>query len=603
MAKKLSAREKAAKKAGVKVSYKLSASQQASQKKVAPKPIYRAPAPKRSVSSSPGKTAIASMADGTTLYSDGSKGSAFASNVGETAGIVRARANAQQSGVLPKSPVKKSSSSSKSSNRKSSSSSSRSRASQATRSILGINTANAADASFEDQDVLAGNKPRGNRSRAAGLLGDTVGVIGNAALDVLPGGASIAGFLRRGANLALGGENPDLGITERDLGVTEALGLERSLKPGANLFIDNNQPFSPAPQGPSSQDQSPQASFEREGVPASFVNDNPAGVGQNQRKNDFDPSFMEGGEGDARPGTPPPPSPFGSSPFVPDQTPLQPVGGTMGNRSGRGSGLFGTGKGVGGPATEDEYIRELRRSLRGYGQQEKSIREQFEDLIKALDPTYDEYEREGKTELERALWNNNTQLASVMNANNTGDSEQRAQLMAGQQRDNQSLLGDFLRKLMLQKNEDVTNYKTKSVDAVNNIRSQRASAEERIAQAIQQYRDNQWERDYRMSQDAARGQRSGASASSKSLEKLLRAAAAMPSGGREWAQRMAPTFGVNPSAIGSMTPDNWESYYNSDFGQPQKVNYQPTGDYQRDPDDGRLKQTYLDPYGNIGFLE
>lgn len=161
--------------------------------------------------------------------------------------------------------------------------------------------------------------------------------------------------------------------------------------------------------------------------------------------------------------------------------------GTQRPASGRGSGLFGTGKGVGNPAgPEDEYIRELRKSLKGYGSQEDDVMRQFKNLIKALDPTYDEYEKEAKDELGRALWNNNTQLASVMNANNVGDSEQRAQLLAGQQRDNQSQLGDLLRKLMLQKNEDIQGYKTKGVEAVNSIRDKEMSARERIAQLIRQ---------------------------------------------------------------------------------------------------------------------
>lgn len=151
-----------------------------------------------------------------------------------------------------------------------------------------------------------------------------------------------------------------------------------------------------------------------------------------------------------------------------------------------GSGAYGNGAGVGNPAGEDPYIDDLRKSLRGYGRQEDDVMRQFKNLIKALDPTYDEYEKEGKDALEKQLWNNNTSLASVMNANNTGDSEQRAQLMAGQQRDNQGQLSDLIRKLTLQKNEDIQGYKTKSVDAVNSIRDKKMSAQERIAQLIRQ---------------------------------------------------------------------------------------------------------------------
>lgn len=204
----------------------------------------------------------------------------------------------------------------------------------------------------------------------------------------------------------------------------------------------------------------------------------------------FDPSFMGNGEGDANDlgfqdqgndilaeylNTSPADTPLADTPF-----------GTQAPRSGRGSGLFGTGKGVGNPASQDPYMAEMRKALKGYSSQEKDVRKQFEDMIKALDPTYQEYERQGREALDRNLWNNNTQLASVMNANNTGDSEQRAQLMAGQQRDSQGQLADLVRKLLLDKQEQITGYKNKSVDAVNSIRDKKMSARERYAQMLKE---------------------------------------------------------------------------------------------------------------------
>lgn len=193
--------------------------------------------------------------------------------------------------------------------------------------------------------------------------------------------------------------------------------------------------------------------------------------------------------------------------YNPADAPLQDLpGGTQRSRSGRGSGLFATGKGVGNPAgPEDEYLSMLRKSMKGYGQQEDDVMRQFKNLIKALDPTYDEYQKEGQKTLEQELQRNLTQLAAVMNSNNTGDSEQRAQMMAGLQRDNQNSLGDLVRKLMLQKNEDINKYKSQSVEAVNSVRDKQMSARERYAQALKDYKQQQFENQYKMSSLGSRG--------------------------------------------------------------------------------------------------
>jgi hypothetical protein len=196
-----------------------------------------------------------------------------------------------------------------------------------------------------------------------------------------------------------------------------------------------------------------------------------------------------------------------AGPVNPADAPLADTpGGTVAPRSGRGSGLFATGKGVENPAgPEDEYLSMLRKSMKGYGNQEEDVMRQFKNLIKALDPTYDEYQKEGQKTLEQELQRNLTQLAAVMNSNNTGDSEQRAQMMAGLQRDNQNSLGDLIRKLMLQKNEDINKYKSQSVEAVNSVRDKQMSARERYAQALKDYKQQQFENQYKMSSLGSRG--------------------------------------------------------------------------------------------------
>lgn len=180
---------------------------------------------------------------------------------------------------------------------------------------------------------------------------------------------------------------------------------------------------------------------------------------------------------------------------------------TQGNRSGRGAGMFATGKGLQGG---DPVLDLLRKSMKGYGKQERSVENQFEDLIKALDPTYEEYQNDAKKGIDEELNQNLIKLASVMNANNTGDSEQRAQMMSRQQSDATARLADLIRKLQLDKQEQITGYKTKAVDAVNSIRDKKMSAQERLAQLLQQRDDTAWDREYKMQQLGQKGSKTAA---------------------------------------------------------------------------------------------
>lgn len=160
---------------------------------------------------------------------------------------------------------------------------------------------------------------------------------------------------------------------------------------------------------------------------------------------------------------------------------------TRGNASGRGSGMFGTGKGVQG---DDPYIKELRKAYSSNGG-EKWLRKQFDELIKSLDPTYAQMQKEGEDALQAQLLNNNTQLASVMNANNVGDSEQRAQLMAGQQRDTQTALGNLLAKLATAKAGDVSQYKQQYATQRGQLDERNQTNQRALLEKIQAYRNQQ----------------------------------------------------------------------------------------------------------------
>ena len=158
-----------------------------------------------------------------------------------------------------------------------------------------------------------------------------------------------------------------------------------------------------------------------------------------------------------------------------------------------GSGAFGTGKGV---QSDDPYIKELRKAYSSNGG-EKWLRKQFEELIASLDPTYAQMQKEGQDALQAQLLNNNNQLASVMNANNTGDSEQRAQLMAGQQRDSQTALGNLLAKLSQAKAGDVSQYKQQYAEKRGQLADRNQSNAQTLIEKIRSYQADQQDQAYK----------------------------------------------------------------------------------------------------------
>lgn len=222
---------------------------------------------------------------------------------------------------------------------------------------------------------------------------------------------------------------------------------------------------------------------------SSFVPTAVASTGENnnQRKNDFDPSFMGNGEGDAN--LPqyqqPDYSQQQNEMYDGGQAPVDQASPRVTNQM-RGSGLFGTGKGVGNPAGDDQYIKELRKAYASNGG-EKWLRQQFDELIKALDPTYAQMQTEGTNALNENLRNQNNQLASVMNAGNVGDSEQRAQMMAQQQSGTQTAIGALLAKLAQGKAQDVSGYKSQMAQGMSQLKEKNQTNQQRLMEQIQQY--------------------------------------------------------------------------------------------------------------------
>ena len=191
--------------------------------------------------------------------------------------------------------------------------------------------------------------------------------------------------------------------------------------------------------------------------------------------------------------------PVVENPFPQD---MQTGGGTIPRRF--GSGAFGTGKGVMGGA-DDDYIKELRRSLRGdFG--EKNARREFEELLKALDPTYSAQQQTATEEMERSKLEDIQKLASLFAANNTAGSEQQEQYVQRTQSDYATQLANLLAKLAASKNQDISQLRAQYQNRLSQIGESKASAQQRVADLIRQAEDRAFDREYKMAEFARKSQ-------------------------------------------------------------------------------------------------
>lgn len=234
-----------------------------------------------------------------------------------------------------------------------------------------------------------------------------------------------------------------------------------------------------------------------------------------------------------------------------------------------GSGAFGTGKMVGNSylaPEEAEYIKELRRSLSGdFGA--KAARNQFEELINALNPTYDEQEKAAKEEMEMAKMEDINKLRSMFAQNNTAGSEQQEQYTSRTMGDYAGRLANLLLKLATSKNQDIAQYRSQMQNRLSDIDQAKRSAQQRLLDTIYQVKSGARDRAEKQAAAYASGASRAQSSGAKALEALLKKAAGLPSGGREWAMGQAGRYGLSPEDIAGSTPDNWEGMYNKSFGE------------------------------------
>jgi len=359
------------------------------------------------------------------------------------------------------------------------------------KSLLG-STAEAAS-----ENTSSNSRPQTSRVKT-GLGSALSGLekVGAAGLSNLAGGA---GFIGKGLQaLGQGGKLPDLGVTE-------SLGL--------NKFISNDVPVLYDTQG-KDQARIAQESLRRQDEQRRVANNTPTGYGprgetfynnanveretryanQNRSLRDFlggREEASDGGGTQFAPAMPQAPqqqnfSPMGMDPGVTtqdqrNQTNIQmltnpeniqnPMGTNQG-RFGGGYGLDGRNAGMApgltGNAMLDQYIASLQAQTKGdFGYDEVS--DQYRDLIKSLNPQYEDYQKAGEAELNKAKQEDLNRLLSIYAGYGTADSEQRMQQQERVGAQYADSLAGLLAKLNTAKQGDINNFKTQRTNALQDI--------------------------------------------------------------------------------------------------------------------------------------
>lgn len=398
---------------------------------------------------------------------------------------------------------KKTSSSSKSSSSSSSSKSNKSKVSGLVRSALGVNTANASDGEL---NYTPANQS--NRGLASTLANTSLNAAKRFATSGNPTfGGVIQSAIGAGADY-LAGSNPtiDSGYKDgyeqtgtgkgiqmfneaagslfgndrligKDFGLTEKLGINDFLRKSPQEQANSVLGISSTQASGLPGDQQPNTN------PAPWMDTeaDTEKVYQDKLKNDTVVS----------------PQALGAS-----------TGGSL------GGGSLGSGTSL-APATDpstDSYIKDLQKSTEGdFGA--KDATKQIKDLIRSLDPEYDAYLKQAQTELDKSKTEDLNKLAGVFAGYNTADSEQRLQQQERVQGDYATQLTNLLAKLQLQKQKDVTGYKSQLSERLQNIAQAKSTAQQRVAELIQAAQDKAWDRNYKMKALSQRG-RAGSDANS-----------------------------------------------------------------------------------------
>lgn len=225
-----------------------------------------------------------------------------------------------------------------------------------------------------------------------------------------------------------------------------------------------------------------------------------------------------------------------------------------------------------------------KQAMKGFSAQEKAQKKALDALLKSIRGQYATKQTEGINDLNTSKQQDLLKLAGLFQfANQSPDSEQRIQYEQRANQDYAKQQADFIAKLAAAQAQDVSQanqgYQSKLADIMQN----KNSVGLEIAKLIQQAKEDAANRSVKGSGSASKRQ--------SAITTLLKQAANLPSGGREYAQQIANAQGLGN--ISQYTPNGWETAYNPNFGKvtPQKFTSIGNG-YVMDPATGDVFQAY-----------
>lgn len=228
---------------------------------------------------------------------------------------------------------------------------------------------------------------------------------------------------------------------------------------------------------------------------------------------------------------------------------------------------------TGGNTMEGYYNKQMKIQNKAFSAQEKAQKKALEELLKSIKNQYETQQTEGLNTLNKSKQEDLLKLSGLFNfANQDPNSEQRMQYEQRANNDYSNQQSDFLAKLAASMQGDISSAKQGYQKEISSLASQRNDARSRIEELIFKAQQDELERN-------SKAQKSGGSQSAGSVVYIGNDEQGNPVYRNTKTGAMETYPGVRKPA-----------------GNPVA-----TGDWQIDPDDGQMKQVYLQD-GQPGFI-
>lgn len=228
---------------------------------------------------------------------------------------------------------------------------------------------------------------------------------------------------------------------------------------------------------------------------------------------------------------------------------------------------------TGGNTMEGYYNKQMKIQNKAFSAQEKAQKKALEELLKSIKNQYGTQQTEGLNTLNKSKQEDLLKLSGLFNfANQDPNSEQRMQYEQRANNDYSNQQSDFLAKLAASMQGDISSAKQGYQKEISSLASQRNDARSRIEELIFKAQQDKLEKN-------SKAQKSGGSQSAGSVVYIGNDEQGNPVYRNTKTGAMETYPGVRKPA-----------------GNPVA-----TGDWQIDPDDGQMKQVYLQD-GQPGFI-